>query len=663
MALVITVAMVLGMMSLSAFAEITYTRCQVGDAFDENATYYFSNDEVTYTEAHFDSAQSFAEALGLNQNIYKGVNDSEPTSDEPDDPPAEDDTTPTTTTTVSQNASKNSGSFSITMTDAEAGHKFTAYRIFDGSINTDGKLGDITWATGVNTEGIIAALKTAGLSTLADNATAQDVATALSSENFDSDTLKKVADVFYARKPSAAASTDTMTSGSYVISSLVAGYYLVTDEYTEGHPATGDATLSRNILAVVGDVTAKVKNDKPTVEKKILDPSAVDANTAGIGDTVAFQITGSVPNYAGYDKYFYVINDTLSTGLTFNGAQNVVVKVGEETLTANTDYVVYTGNDASPHTFEVAFKNIKNYAVGTAITVTYSATVNENATIGSTGNKNETDVTYSNNPNNSSNGNPSENPKPGDDTPTGTSAKDVTVTYVAELDLTKYKDSVNAANLLPGATFTLTGQSRVIKGTGEDIFIPDDTNGTYWKLKDGTYTTTAPHGDIKDADNNVKVASNYDSYDSINSKYKLQHVTTYVEGTEDVFMQGASDESGKITFSGLGAGTYTLTEVITPAGYNTADPITLVLTVTVPETITEGTETATFSVGSGSTENAFTLKDNTASTGIYETNVVDLSGTELPSTGGIGTTIFYVVGAILVIGAGVILITRRRMDA
>ena len=43
--------------------------------------------------------------------------------------------------------------------------------------------------------------------------------------------------------------------------------------------------------------------------------------------------------------------------------------------------------------------------------------------------------------------------------------------------------------------------------------------------------------------------------------------------------------------------------------------------------------------------------------------VTNQSGTELPSTGGIGTTIFYIIGAILVIGAGVVLVTRRRMNA
>ena len=42
-------------------------------------------------------------------------------------------------------------------------------------------------------------------------------------------------------------------------------------------------------------------------------------------------------------------------------------------------------------------------------------------------------------------------------------------------------------------------------------------------------------------------------------------------------------------------------------------------------------------------------------------NVVNKSGSTLPETGGIGTTIFYVLGSLLVVGAGVVLITRKRM--
>ena len=581
-----------------------------------------------------------------------------------------------TNTTVTTPASKGSGAFTITMKSAEDGHTFKAYRIFDGSVATlDGKvkLGDIAWAENVNTGGravggevktMAQELEAAGLVTTVGGKTldlskAADVAEALSLQADDSAVMIKVADVFYARKGSAVATVSAKTGDDYVLGSgeagstnapLVAGYYLVTDEYTT--PASvpeGAETLSRNILEVVGNVEANVKNDKPQVEKKILTPTPVDANKAGIGDTVAFQITGKVPNYTGYDKYFYVINDTLSAGLTFDGAQNVVVKVGETTLVQGTDYEVLTSSTSpaatSPHTFEVAFKKIKDYTIDTAITVTYTATVNQNAEIGTPGNKNETDVTYSNNPNNSSNGNPGENPKPTSDTPTGTSAKDTTVTYVAELDLTKYKDEVGANNLLAGATFTLTGTSNIVKGKGADIFVQDDTNGTYWKLNDGTYTTTAPH-------------------DSTTKKYKLQHVTEYEAGTEQIFMQGASGADGKIVFKGLGAGTYTLTEVVTPTGYNTADPITFTIEITVPETISTGAEAATYSVKDITpTGTTIGLNGNDATTGIYETNVIDKSGTELPSTGGIGTTIFYVVGAILVIGAGVVLITKRRMEA
>ena len=585
-----------------------------------------------------------------------------------------------TTTTVSAPASAGSGAFTITMKSAEDGHIFKAYRIFDGSVATiDGKvrLGDIAWADGVVTSGIAADLAAAGLPTANGDKTldlskAQDVAEALTLQRDDSATMIKVADVFFDHKGTAVATATEKSGDNYVLGSgavgsanapLVAGYYLVTDEYANpDNVGEGAATLSRNILEVVGSVQAVVKNDKPSVEKKILNPNPVDANEAGIGDTVAFQITGHVPNYTGYVNYFYVINDTLSNGLTFDGVQNLVVKVGETTLTAD-DYVVYTGLDTSNgHTFEVAFKNIKGYDIGAAITVTYTATVNENAVIGSTGNPNETDVTYSNNPNDSQGGNPEENPKPDEDIPTGISVKDKTVTYVAELDLTKYKDKIDPDNLLAGATFTLTGTSNIVKGTGADIFV-EDANGAYWKLTDGTYTTTAPHGDIVDADGNVKVLSNEASYESTDVKYNLQHVTTYEAGTEEIFMQGTSDQNGKIVFKGLGAGTYTLTEVVTPKGYNTAEPITFTIVITVPETIADGTEAATFSVtGTNQVTLSGADTDGKATTGLYLTSVIDNSGTVLPSTGGIGTTIFYVVGGVLVLAAIILLVTKKRMS-
>ncbi|MBQ8076486.1 MAG: LPXTG cell wall anchor domain-containing protein, partial [Oscillospiraceae bacterium] len=87
-----------------------------------------------------------------------------------------------------------------------------------------------------------------------------------------------------------------------------------------------------------------------------------------------------------------------------------------------------------------------------------------------------------------------------------------------------------------------------------------------------------------------------------------------------------------VTINGLdGDLTYQLTETEAPTGYNKMNPDT----VDVPP---NGSKT------------------------FDAQNVENNKGTQLPSTGGIGTTIFYIVGAVLVIGAGVVLVTRRRMN-
>ena len=100
-------------------------------------------------------------------------------------------------------------------------------------------------------------------------------------------------------------------------------------------------------------------------------------------------------------------------------------------------------------------------------------------------------------------------------------------------------------------------------------------------------------------------------------------------------------EDGKITFAGLAAGTYTLTETETVTGFNL---------LTGPITVTVASDGSVTFSGDGQTANGTTV------------TVVNQQGSVLPSTGGIGTTIFYIVGAILVIGAGVVLVTRRRMN-
>ncbi len=118
---------------------------------------------------------------------------------------------------------------------------------------------------------------------------------------------------------------------------------------------------------------------------------------------------------------------------------------------------------------------------------------------------------------------------------------------------------------------------------------------------------------------------------------------------EGVALTFTSGEDGYVYFSGLAAGTYYVRETAAPSGY-----------VAVADfSITVNAENAT--------------ADNPATANVTETNyyayadadgsnnIVDESGTTLPSTGGIGTTIFYVIGGILVLGAGVVLVTKARV--
>ena len=96
--------------------------------------------------------------------------------------------------------------------------------------------------------------------------------------------------------------------------------------------------------------------------------------------------------------------------------------------------------------------------------------------------------------------------------------------------------------------------------------------------------------------------------------------------------------SGKFTIEGLDAGTYYLTETKQPDGYNK-------LSAPVKITIAE--------------DGKITVNDGASSTSLVK--VENKSGSLLPSTGGRGTTLFYILGAILVVGSGVVLITKKRM--
>ena len=111
-------------------------------------------------------------------------------------------------------------------------------------------------------------------------------------------------------------------------------------------------------------------------------------------------------------------------------------------------------------------------------------------------------------------------------------------------------------------------------------------------------------------------------------------------------------------FAGLDDGVYRLTETQTPTGFNTIDQITFTVTAE-HEILSDSPQLSKLSGEKKSGEITLTSNRNTGS---LTSDVVNKEGSILPSTGGIGTTIFYVVGAVLMIGAGVILVSRRRAN-
>lgn len=608
-------------------------------------------------------------------------------------------------------ADNNEHKITVTQNTADkTEHTYDAYQIFAGDLaEKDGKmvLSNIIWGKGVNGDALLAALQAdEAFNVVGENKTnafadckeAADVAKVLSGEAFASSTVgtSTLTDAFARvaenNLTNVVAGTATGT-GNVEITVTGSGYYLVKDQ--NGTVDTANGAYTRFMLEVVGDATATVKSEVPSGDKKVYIDNATtgDANNASIGSHVSYEITSKVPNHVGYNYYYFIMNDTLSEGLTFDGAGSVAVKVGNVVLTQGVDYYVYT-EDVAPKTFRLAFADIMNYDVGADIVVTYSATINDKAVIGTTGNPNTWNLQYSNNPDDTFDGErPDDQNKPGlpldeENEALGQTPDEKTLTYVTELDITKYANEVLEANLLAGAEFTLTGTSKQVVLNTVDYYEASE-NGTYYLLLDGTYTETAPTGTeyveigvgtaetttgyIKNADGEYVIPTDTgdyngatlyklvkgtaDKYADVNTKYekKTATETTYVDA--DVSIEMTTGADGKIYFKGLGAGEYTLTETVTPAGFNTLEPIKITISFTPPASVTDGTEKCTWKV----TADGLTFTDN--GSGVFATDIVNKSGSLLPSTGGIGTTIFYVVGGILVVAAGILLVTKKRMSA
>lgn len=514
-----------------------------------------------------------------------------------------------------------SDSYTLTISEASAGHTYEAYQIFAGDLSENGQtLSNVTWGDGVNVEALLAALKGTEEETTAYETctTAADVAKVLESYGDNSSEMKAFADIAGQHLSGTTSGTlGEYNEGSYTISGLAAGYYLVKDK---DDSVPGTDAYTDFILKVVQNTTVTPKSDVPTVEKKVQEDDKYpqdggygngynDVADWNIGDAVPFKLIGTLPtNFADYDTYQYIFHDTLSDGLDLNEGSIKVYYASDKAGTDKTKISSekYTVNvPGTECSFEVAFDDLTSVEGVTAdkyIIVEYTATLDKDAEIGLPGNPNRVYLEFSNNPNSGGEGD------------TGKTPEDKVIVFTYELDVTKV-DGQDADTKLENAEFKLYDEN------GKYVIVDADGKVTGW------------------ADNEAG-----------GSTLK-------------------SDKNGLFKVIGLDDGTYYLKETKAPDGYNKiTEPIEIVITAATENDQNweagEGPKDALtaleIQVTVGSSE---TSGNGDTETGIVATDIQNNKGAELPGTGGMGTTIFYVLGAILVLGAGGLLIARRRTDS
>ncbi|MCD8054619.1 MAG: SpaH/EbpB family LPXTG-anchored major pilin [Lachnospiraceae bacterium] len=518
--------------------------------------------------------------------------------------------------------------YTITISNSTEGYTYVAYQIFTGTLDSTGTvLSDIDWGTGVNGSALLAALQadTTEVGTDAEGneitvaslfascTSAADVAQVLSDNSTNEALAERFAELAAANKSTTVAGTSVYSEDNknYTISGLSAGYYLVINTEVPDDDDDTNAAYSNYILKVVTNVTVSPKSDYPSFDKSVgttVDGDMADSDDAtedyAVGDSVLFTLTATLPsNYGDYTTYTLVFTDTLSEGLDVD-TSSVVVTIDGVTI-PSTYYTVseVTTNSDGTTTFTVTLSDLKSIEV-TDLTISAGSkvVVTYSATLNEDAGSieyNDASLTYSNNPNDSSN--------------TGTTPDDKT--YVVTFTVVVNKTKSDGTTALEGAAFTLYKEVSVDKESFED--------GTYYTITDGVVTEATEY----DGD-----ATYYVALETISSG------TTF-------------------TFDGLDIGNYVLVETTTPDGYNTADPITFTISASAVENATEedGVEVT---ITSPTEDDGFTISGETTLT----TTVKNYAGSELPSTGGIGTTIFYIVGGVMVLGAAVLLITRRRMS-
>ena len=444
-----------------------------------------------------------------------------------------------------------------------------------------------------------------------------------------------------------ATDSETATSPSTVtIADVPYGYYLVTGDSNEARPMHALVTVpGKDAAGAADDAVVIVKADAPSIDKEVWFHDKADADDptdpdddgwndwtdVNIGDTVYFKHESSVPDMNGYDIYWFIVRDSMSKGLTLDDASFTITvddvlldgtvaterdDVSDILLDEPYDYIVvingaeYTGHtgytDATNFAIYFNPELFVNYRVSARIVIMYEAELNEEAIIayeggGDFGNPNKVYLEYSNNPYDTGNGDYNDEPGDTEDTP-----EDEVWVYTFKFDIYKYTGALGGETekALAGAEFELRTDANV-ETTAIEVVLAEE----------GSVSSPA-----------------------------IYRVATSDDAVEDITTTLVSPGSGEIEIIGLDAGTYYLVETKAPSGYNgIEDAVEVIIVHNRAEKDYEVEWTLNATPGAGTV------------------NIQNNTGTIFPGTGGIGRTIFIVIGITIMAGAVVALTVRNRI--
>ena len=493
--------------------------------------------------------------------------------------------------------------YKITINNTTEKHTYQAFQIFKGDLavgKDDEKiLSNIKWGTGVTYTGAGVDVED-GAGGTTKSTEAADIAEALANGTLTLDAL--IADLTLGTVANEVKSTGTTVE----IGGLAAGYYLVKDK--DNSLNNEYEAYTRFIVKVVADTTVTPKSEKPSVDKQVWDEPADAENQSQTG-------WGESADHAINESFQFKLIATLPASDEFDAYKTYKV-VFNDTMSAGITFesiASVTVDDKAVSAGDADTNYVCSATAGMTGPATWTLTINNIKGI------------------------------------EGVNLKDgaeIVVIYNAHLNESAQVNHESGNTTNNNKVYLQYSNNPNAGGESELGQTPEDTVWVFTYEVDNTKYAN----EIKDG--NQMGGAGFRLYDSTgNTEIGLIYDTTLsayrpVKGAEVAEEMTSAETTGVFNIKGLDAGTYVLKETKVPAGYNKCDDITIVISATHEEAASGDSATTTLT-------NSHNITND----------IENKSGSTLPETGGIGTTIFYVLGGMLVVCAVVLMVSKKRMSA